>query len=237
MRGLGNILLFCLYGILAITLSVPTIGLTLLFFIANCCFIFWGAPNRRETLIKKIESNLTADETLVAEVVELRPFALFHRRFGIAVTNNRIMSLQRKILGGYKKMEEWQWKYISEVSIEENNFPSILGSNLFFSFTDSPNHDPGFDIIGVDSQVASKIYAVANAQKQDWTEKNRIRMMEEHRAKSGGVNIQGFPSATPMPTVSLIEQKLKEAKSLLDSGLISNSEYQERKSKILSDHI
>lgn len=237
MRGLRNIIIFSIYGI-ALLIIPPHV--TFIVFLIHNFLMFWGANNRRQRLIKKIESNLTPDETLITEAVELRPFALFHRRFGLAVTNNRIMYLQRKIFGGYKKMEEWQWKYISEVSIEENNFPNIFGANLFFVFSDSPNHDPGFTLYGVDSHIASKIYSFANAQKQDWTEKNRIRMMEEARARSGGVNIHGFSSSSPSPhnpPTSTIEQKLREAKSLLDSGLISNSEFQERKSKILSDNI
>jgi hypothetical protein len=241
MRAIRNILLFGIYGFIALVCIIAAIagrpeGLFFtLIFVITCICIFVNGEKRRSTLVKEIEANLTLEETLIAEAVELRPFALFHRRFCIAVTNNRIISLQRKILGGYKQMEEWQWRYIAEVKIDKNIFPGLLGSNLMFTFMESPNRDSGFTIRGVESATASKIYALANAQKQDWVEKHRIRRMEESRAAAGGFQVQPYaPAPSQQPSAGGIEQRLIEAKSLLDKGIISDVDYQAMKTRILS---
>jgi hypothetical protein len=242
MLGLWNIFVFCILAIVSIGAAFTGTGLLITaLFIIYCFLVFWGAKARAKKLTNKIESNLTADEILAFEAVELRPYALFHRRFAIAVTNNRVIFLRRKVFGGFSKIEDWQWKFIFEATIEEHIFPNFLGADLNFSFSQAPttfSHSPtregNFIIRGISSDTASKIYNFATLQKQEWSEKNRIRQMEESRAASGGYNVQGFGSLAPQPT-SMVEQKLQEAKSLLDKGFISNAEFQERKSKILGD--
>lgn len=228
---------------MSVLVSFASDGVPIAVFIVYCLFVFLGAQSRAKKLTAKIKSNLTADEILISEAFELRPFALFHRRFAVAVTNNRIIFLKRKIFGGFKKIEDWQWKFLFEATIEENNFPATFGATLNFlfspssaTFSKSPTSEAGFTINGIDSEIASKIYNYATLQKQEWSEKNRIRQMEETRAASGGMTLQGYPQ-TQTPVMSVVEQKLGEAKSLLDKGFISNAEFQERKSKILGDHI
>lgn len=238
MAGIKNV--FWLFIIFLVLAFLP-LHIWFLLLIPYFVLVFRGSDSRKEKLINKIRSNLTGDEQLEIIAVELRIFALFHRRYAVCVTNNRVICIRPKILGGFRPMEEWQWKYMTEVLIEENSFPSIQGSNLAYIFSsDTPNNDRSFSISGLNSSDASKIYNFSNSQKQQWAEKNRIRRMEEARAASGGMNFmpsQHAGSTPPMVGGSVIENKLREAKSLLDNGLISNAEYQERKSKILSEHI
>jgi hypothetical protein len=59
--------------------------------------------------------------------------------------------------------------------------------------------------------------------------------MEEARASSGGISLGGYPGnggAAAAGTSTL--EELERAKKLLDSGVISDVEFNEIKSKILS---
>ena len=86
---------------------------------------------------------------------------------------------------------------------------------------------------------ARKIYTYAQAQEQAWREKNRIREIEELRAKSGGITLNGSggpvgaPAAAPAGAEDMTK-KLKEAKELLDGGAISDAEFETIKARLFN---
>ena len=95
-------------------------------------------------------------------------------------------------------------------------------------------------MLGIDSVQARRIYAFAQAQDQPWREKNRIREIEELRAKSGGITLNGAGGAVGAPAVAPtgaadMTKKLKEAKELLDCGAISDVEFETIKARYLNN--
>ncbi len=93
---------------------------------------------------------------------------------------------------------------------------------------------------GLDSVKARRIYAFAQAQEQAWREKNRIREIEELRAKSGGITLNGSGSPLSAPVAAPagaedMAKKLKEAKELLDCGAISDVEFETIKARFLNN--
>jgi hypothetical protein len=59
--------------------------------------------------------------------------------------------------------------------------------------------------------------------------------MEEARASSGGISLGGFPSVpAPAAAGGSTLDELERAKKLLDAAVISDAEFNEMKSKILS---
>ena len=81
------------------------------------------------------------------------------------------------------------------------------------------------------------IYSNAQAQEQAWEEKRRIRAIEETRAAAGGVYVNTGPTAAPevgkKDTASLVDE-LISLKKLLDTGAITDVEFNEMKSKIIA---
>jgi hypothetical protein len=71
-----------------------------------------------------------------------------------------------------------------------------------------------------------------------WREKRRIRELEELRAKSGGVQIGTGQSTYPGADVAGAESepagRLRQAREMLDAKLISDSEFESIKAKIVS---
>ena len=199
--------------------------------------VFRDSKQRKRKAMEKLNDTLMKDEKIIHKGIDKRPFALFSRRSIIAVTNSRIINLKRGLLGGYQ-MLDYQWKDLEDAQISENVLPDYCGSTLRFSFFNlSPIE------VYPDVKTASDIYKVAQLQEQAWEEKRRIRVMEETRAQAGGISIGN--AAAPSPTglsssndksmsTSDIADELIKIKDLLDKGILSDVEFQEMKSKILS---
>ena len=195
------------------------------------------SKQRSRKAMEKLDGTLMKDEKIIHKGIDKRPFALFSRRSVFAVTNSRIINLQRGLIGGYT-MRDYQWKDLKDAKISENVLPDICGSTLTFTFSQFP-----WIMVYPDLKTASDIYKVAQLQEQAWEEKRRIREMEETRAQAGGISIGN--TANPSPTGSIsnndksmstsdIADELLKIKELLDKGILSDVEFQEMKSKILS---
>ena len=95
-------------------------------------------------------------------------------------------------------------------------------------------------INGLRKEQAQAVYRICQAQDQAWREKRRIRELEEMRARSGGVqlNAAGFAGGAATGAaaggVSESVRRLQEAKQMLDARLITDSEYESIKARILS---
>jgi hypothetical protein len=85
------------------------------------------------------------------------------------------------------------------------------------------------------------VYRICQANEQAWREKRRIRELEEMRAKSGGIQLGatnvGMPSATNVPSANGEDAvaRLEQAKAMRDKGLITDSEYESLKARIVSN--
>jgi len=190
--------------------------------------VFLGAEARAAKALAILERTVMAGETVVASAVEHRVFALFRRRAVIAITSSRILTIQRGLLGGFT-MADMQWKDLRDARLEENILPGLCGANLAF---DSLGPAPGVYVDGVPSDAAAKMYAKAQYEEQAWEEKRRVRSLEETRAASGGVTL-GAGGTGAGETPDRMVEEIRKAKDLLDSGAVSDAEFQEMKAKIL----
>ncbi|NBU83973.1 MAG: hypothetical protein EBS21_05110 [Sphingomonadaceae bacterium] len=210
-------------------------GLGLIIFPAYAYFTFAGSDKREVQALDKLSSTLMNDEEIVSQAVQHRIFALWHRRVSLAITNSRIVVVERGLLGGFT-MKDIQWKDLADVKIDQNVLSQYCGSNLVFA------HYSGsvgaIEVAGIPDREASEIYSKSQAEEQAWEEKRRVRAIEEKRAASGGVTIHSGPQSS-VPTAqafsgnAMLEQ-IENAKRLLDSGVISDAEFQEMKAKIIS---
>tara|TARA_B100001287_G_C22563744_1_gene472747 strand:+ start:186 stop:962 length:777 start_codon:yes stop_codon:yes gene_type:complete len=204
--------------------------------------VFRNQKARVKKANSKLLDYLIEGESVIVKGLDTRPFALFKRRQIFAVTNSRIIRLERGLLGGFD-MLDYQWKDLKDAQISENVFPSITGSTLSFTF--QANSEKPIEVYP-EIEVASEAYRHSQKEEQAWEEKRRIRDMEEKRAESGGVFIGQASNPTQFnnPAISNqnkeqqrnvdITDELLKLKKLLDEGILSDAEFQEMKSKILS---
>jgi hypothetical protein len=181
---------------------------------------------------------LTAGETLEAWAVQHRLYALTHRRACIAATSGRFISLNRRLLGGYESADI-RWQDLKETRISAG----ILAADLTLIAQSSSDLNIGSEVnrvwtfAGLRKDQAQAMYRICQQHDQVWREKRRIRELEELRAKSGGVQIGAGPSAYAGDAAageSEPARRLRQAREMLDAKLISDSEFESIKAKIVS---
>jgi hypothetical protein len=183
---------------------------------------------------------LTAGETLEAFAAQHRVFALTHRRTCIAATSGRFISLQRRLLGGYESADI-RWQDLKETRISAG----ILSADLTLVAQSSSDLNIGSEVnriwtfSGLRKDQAQAMYRICQQHDQVWREKRRIRELEELRAKSGGVQIgnqggYGGDAASGAGGESEPARRLRQAHEMLEAKLISDSEFESIKAKIVS---
>ena len=191
---------------------------------------------RLNKALDHLNSVLVTGETLEAWAIQRRLFALSNRRILIAATSGRFIQIKRGLLGGFD-MTDFRWQDIGDARIKVG----IFGADIFlkiFGSTDlaiSKDSNQVLVLSGFRKEQAEKIYRLAQAQDQSWREKRRIRELEELRAKSGGVTIGSNIGSQQTANASEdASSKLQQAKQMLDNKLITDSEFESIKAKIIS---
>lgn len=202
-----------------------------------------------ESAFATLRGLLTAGETLEAWAAEHRLFALTHRRTCIAATSGRFISLTRRLLGGYESADI-RWQDLKETRISAGIFAAdltlVAQSSSDLNIGSEGNRVWTFAHLQKDQ--AQAMYRICQQHDQVWREKRRIRELEELRAKSGGVQFgAGTPGGSPSSYAagegyaadrgaaeSEPTRRLRQAREMLDAKLISDSEFESIKAKIVS---
>ena len=182
---------------------------------------------------------LVPDETLEAYAIQRRLFALTHRRVFVAATSGRFIALTRHVFGGYTPVDV-RWQDLHDASLREG----IFGADLMITSAavgDLASADrPGRSVMfqGLRKEDARRVYRVCQSQEQAWREKRRVRDLDEMRAKSGGIQLgAAAPAFTApaggAPVTDNPAARLKRAREMLDSGLITDAEYESIKARIV----
>ena len=185
-----------------------------------------------------LQGLLTSGETLEAWAVQRRLYALNHRRALIAATSGRFISLKRRLFGGYDSADI-RWQDLKETRISAG----IIAADLILIAQSSSDLNIGAEVNrvwsfeGLHKDQAQAMYRICQQHDQVWREKRRVRELEELRAKSGGVQISGASPAYSSDTAGAESEparRLRQAREMLDAKLISDSEFESIKAKIVS---
>ncbi len=193
------------------------------------------SPNVQKAL-EHLNSVLVKDEGIEAWSVQRRLFALTHRRLLVAATSGRFITIDRGILGGFK-MTDFRWQDLGDARISVGIFGADIIMKIYRSKDLAISENSAEELIlkGFRKEGAEQIYRIAQAQDQSWREKRRIRELEELRAKSGGITLGGSPGAQQAGGASEDTlTKLQQAKQMLDNKLITDSEYESIKARLIS---
>ena len=182
-----------------------------------------------------IQSMLVPGESLQATAVQRRLFALLHRRNLVTATSGRFIGMTRGLIAGFTPVD-FRWQDIKTANIKAG----IFGSTLTVSALTQPDLASGgqlrtIQFSGLRKDEAQTVYRICQTQEQAWREKRRLRELEEMRAKAGGFQ-GGFGNAdsASAPTDEAPMERLQKAKQMLEQGLISDSEYETVKARIVS---
>ncbi|HEV2701368.1 MAG TPA: hypothetical protein VGV09_07045 [Steroidobacteraceae bacterium] len=189
-----------------------------------------------EKALADLHSILIPGENVEAWATQRRLFALTRRRMLVAATSGRLIWLVRHLVSGYDVIN-LRWQDLSEVSLRVGVFSAELVIRADQATDLAINAQAGtrvLNINGLRKEQAQAVYRICQAQDQAWREKRRIRELEELRARSGGMQISQAASGATPATSSDAVKRLQEAKQMLDSKLITDSEYESIKARILA---
>jgi len=197
-----------------------------------------------------IDGLLTTDESVEAWATQRRIFALKHRRIVLVATSGRFIALTRKLIGGYETADI-RWQDLKETHIKAGIFGAdltvVAQSSSDLNIASQVNRNWTFE--GLRKDQAQGLYRICQQHDQAWREKRRVRELEELRAKSGGVQFgQAGGAYAPAPAEppsgandpapggheSESTRRLRQAREMLAAKLITDSEYETIKARIIS---
>jgi hypothetical protein len=152
----------------------------------------------------------------------------------------RAVLIEGEALFGGFELTDLRWQDLREAKVRVGILSAELtlgaGGASDLAIRSGGTHQLTFR--GLNKEQAEEIYRIAQSQDQSWREKRRIRELDELRARSGGVQIgtQGGPAqATPgaQPSSDVVT-RLQQAKQMLDAKLISDSEYEAIKARVIN---
>jgi len=185
--------------------------------------------------LAELRSVLIAGETLEAWTIQRRLFALTHRRVLLAATSGRLIVLARRLLGGFD-VTTIRWQDLEEVTLSVGMLSADLTLRAGKATDLASLGAQGaqrVEFSGLRKEQAQAVYRICQTQDQAWREKRRVRELEELRARSGGIQVSSAPAAAFSADSDAV-RRLKEAKEMLDAKLITDSEYEAIKAKIVS---
>ena len=186
--------------------------------------------------LEHLNSVLVKGETIDAWAIQRRLFSLTNRRVLIAATSGRFIKIKRGILGGFE-MTDFRWQDLYDAKIKVGIFGADIFMKVYSSADLAISKDSAQVLIlkGFRKEQTEQIYRLAQAQDQSWREKRRIRELEELRAKSGGLTIGNNTGIQQTGNSSEdAASKLQQAKQMLENKLITDSEYESIKARIIS---
>jgi hypothetical protein len=196
-----------------------------------------GEDPRIQEGLANLRSLLVPEESIEAYAVQRRIFALIHRRTMVCATSGRFIGMSRGLFGSFNP-DTVRWQDIKEVRI----MVGMLGADLTIKALATPDlavsgQTRVLSYSGLRKEQAQAVYRICQAQEQAWREKRRIRELEELRAKSGGIQLgAGFGDAnggSRAVSPDLPAARLAQAKEMFDRKLITDSEYESLKARIV----
>jgi Bacterial PH domain len=186
--------------------------------------------------LEYLRSVLIPAETLEAWAVQHRLFALAHRRLLVAATSGRLIMITRHLIGGFD-VSDIRWQDLEEVTLRVGIFGadlSVRAGRAADLASQGATGSRRLDFPGLRKSQAQAVYRICQAQDQSWREKRRVRELEELRARSGGIQVSSGPTSMGAAGTSDAVRRLQDAKQMLDARLITDSEYEAIKAKIVS---
>jgi hypothetical protein len=193
-------------------------------------------PGNLHRAQEQIEQMLIAGETLQAAAPQIWLFSLFHRRAVVVATSGRFIGIRRGLFGGFTPVDV-RWQDVRDVTLKVGVFAAtlVVQANDPADLATSGDNKAGGVFGGLEKRSAQAVYRICQAQEQAWREKRRIRELEELRAKSGGIQLGAGGLGTAAPAGDLdVVGRLEKAREMLQKGLISDSEYEAMKARIIS---
>ncbi|MEM7698338.1 MAG: PH domain-containing protein [Verrucomicrobiota bacterium] len=144
----------------------------------------------------------------------------------VILTNKRFIIARPKLTGF--KFEDFQWRQVHDVHLSEQ----MMGATISCTIVGGQKTS----IDSIPKKQARRIYSYSQEIEEKMIEERREREMEEKRAAAGGVVFQSPAHSAPAPQATAEDpvEQLGKLKKMLEAGLIDQSEFDAKKTEIMS---
>lgn len=186
-------------------------------------------PKTIEKIHATVSELLTTGEEIEYIAVQKKP-AINISPDCLALTNKRIIFCRPKNLGFSMEFDDYLWKEIEDCHMKEG----IMGA----TFTVNTVKQESIQIDFLPKSQARMLYRYAQEQEEKMTEYRRQIELENSRARaSGGITVNTAPEEKKQPEIKEKEEdpvaSLKKLKELREQDLISQEEFERKKTEIL----
>lgn len=178
-------------------------------------------------IVPKIRELLTKDEEIEYIAVQKKLVANFSPD-AVVLTNRRFIIVRPKLLG--MTFSDLPWREVQDVHMSEQ----VLSATITCRSTKGA-------VVAVDSlpkKQARRVYSYAQQVEEQAYEKRQQVELEKLRASAGGVVVHAPAAAPaalqPVPVADDPVQVLAKLKQLLDAGLVTQAEFDQKKTEVLS---
>lgn len=176
-----------------------------------------------EKILGWVGGLLTAGERVVYIAVQDKPMTISPD--AVVATDKRLIFFSPKLLGRFD-FKDFLWRELGNAHLSQG----MIGSTFSASHVQTGQK---LSMDYLNKQAAQRLYRLCQEHEEQAVELRRQREMEERRA--GAMSIQvGMPAAPTPSTNGDLVQRMATLKTMLDQGLISPAEFEQRKQQILS---
>ena len=196
-------------------------------------------PSERSPGLEAIHSLLIPGERLESHAFQRRLFALTHRRIVVGATTGRLIAVHRGLISGFA-VQDIRWQDLRDAQLQVGIFGATLtvSADAAGDLAGAEGAARVFSYTGLRKDEAQVVYRACQFQEQAWREKRRVRELEEMRARSGGVHLGALPggaSTGPDEGARTPQARLQRARQMLSEGLLTDSEYEQVKARVLGE--
>ncbi len=186
--------------------------------------------------LEALRSLLIPGEELQTYAIQRRLFALTHRRIAVGATSGRLIIVDRGLLGGFTP-QDVRWQDLRDAQMKVGVFAARLTVSVYGSsdLAMAEGQPRVLTVNGLRKREAEEVYRACQAQEQAWREKRRVRELEELRAKSGGIQLGASAGGAGGDEPRSPQARLQRAKEMVQQGLLTDSEFEQIKARILAD--
>lgn len=181
-------------------------------------------PKAVEKVADKLNSMMMSDEEVQYIAVQKKP-AITIAPDCIALTNKRIIFFRSKNMGLSTEFEDIIWKDVLDSHLKEN----IWGAEFTVQTVDGAFHKIDF----LPKNQSRKLYAVVQEQEEKQKEFRRQRDLEEKRASANRLVVSSTPTGQQESKQDDPVATLQKLKTMLDNNLITQEEYDAKKTEVL----
>jgi hypothetical protein len=186
-------------------------------------------PKVIEKVLPKVQEYCSSNEEVQYIAVQKKTLGVNFSPDCIALTNKRIILIRPKSFGLSLDFKDFSWMNVADVHMKEGVFAATITIKTTSGQTDIMEDIP--------KAQARRLYRFAQEMEETKKEERRQRDLEDKRAIAGGGITINTPSHQPQATAAPVEdpmEKLTKLKSMLDMGILTQAEFDTKKTDILS---